>query len=466
MARLKSNRISSVEGSVLNTTHVDGMSINSISNDNPTSRYNTDSGSVGHSSFNRNGETGVSITLAQRVISSIPYQQAFALFSSLTDKSWLQRLQAIPYSVDDANSTFLDDLGAVSNYEDKQDANYQYCMEQISALLAEYQSWNNSLPSTQANQLSQIGLNSAITGSNIQGSQIPNVGVASDPSALPSANVADFLLNTADFITSAVNGFADLKLKFKDFDLNKKVSDFNIDLAKSQFIKDVKIYSRENGIDIIGLNDWDSLKDWIVNDPSKISGFIKSQYELGRTHSYYAPLFNELFKQYPYLKDFPLLGYGDGSTYVDSISSYADTYDGMSDVASSLFELHQNQESFKLYLDKYNSEIAMYDVRTAEYASKSAEHQSKIHEYEAINKQLYTDLVKRLINSPNSSDQALGMKILTGWMRKDVELINAQIGNINANTSNTIANTTRTEVGTTLDAINTGANVAGQIIPF
>lgn len=175
-------------------------------------------------------------TFVDQVINSPAYQSAYQVLSAESDKSWLQRLEMIPYSVDDANQTFFDKIGFSSNYEDKQDANYQYCMEQISALMAEYQSWRNSLPVTQVQQLADAGINSAITGANISGSSIPNVGVSSDPSRLQSTNVGEYVHNFVDRFLNLSSGVLDWIGKFNEISLNNSRFKYDQDSSFADFV--------------------------------------------------------------------------------------------------------------------------------------------------------------------------------------------------------------------------------------
>lgn len=149
--------------------------------------------------------------IAQLVINSEPYQRAYAILSAEPDRSWLVRLEQIPYMVLDASSTWFDEHNWTNKAEDKQAANYQYCLENIASLMAEYQAWKNSLPSSQVDQQSVIGYNSAITGQNIGASSIPNVGVSANPSAFESTNsieVFGSVISTASSLLSTISGGA------------------------------------------------------------------------------------------------------------------------------------------------------------------------------------------------------------------------------------------------------------------
>lgn len=178
-------------------------------------------------------------SIAEQVMNSPAYKSAHNILSQESDKSWLQRLEMIPYSVSDASSTFLDDFGLSNNFNDKQDANYQYCMEQISALMSEYQSWKNTLPITQVQQLSDAGINSAITGQGVNGSSIPNVGVGSNPSTLPSTNVGDFVGNMVDKFLNLSSGVLNWIGKYNEISLNNRRFSYDQDVAFSQFVHEL-----------------------------------------------------------------------------------------------------------------------------------------------------------------------------------------------------------------------------------
>lgn len=178
-------------------------------------------------------------TIAEQVINSPAYKSALQVLSQESDKSWLQRLEMIPYSVSDANETFLDNIGLSNKYEDKQDANYQYCLEQIQALMAEYQSWKNSLPTNQVQQLSDAGINSAITGQGVSGSSIPNVGVSSNPSTLESTNVGDFFNTIVDKFLNLSSGTLDWISKFNEISLNNRRLSYDQDFSFASFVSEL-----------------------------------------------------------------------------------------------------------------------------------------------------------------------------------------------------------------------------------
>lgn len=178
-------------------------------------------------------------TIAEQVMNSPAYKSAYNILSQESDKSWLQRLEMIPYSVSDASKTFLDDFGLSNNFNDKQDANYQYCMEQISALMAEYQSWKNSLPTTQVQQLSDAGVNSAITGQGINGSSIPDVGTTINPSALQSTNVGDFVGHMVDRFLNLSSGVLDWIGKFNEISLANRRFSYDQESAFAEFVNEL-----------------------------------------------------------------------------------------------------------------------------------------------------------------------------------------------------------------------------------
>ena len=105
------------------------------------------------------------------------FKQAYELFSKADDKSWLQRLEAIADSVPyySANNVFeeLFNPGQIAN---KNKEAISIGVQQIQQLVAEYQEFVNSLPSTQAQQFSDANLNpltQSFSGSNINPSITP-----------------------------------------------------------------------------------------------------------------------------------------------------------------------------------------------------------------------------------------------------------------------------------------------------
>lgn len=102
--------------------------------------------------------------IQQMVIQSEIYQRVFNIFSRLSDPYWLNQLQSIIDSLSNPNSTFWDQLGLSTSYEDKKDAIFSSAISQISQLYASYQQYINSLPTTQVQQLLNAGSNPIVNG--------------------------------------------------------------------------------------------------------------------------------------------------------------------------------------------------------------------------------------------------------------------------------------------------------------
>ncbi len=150
------------------------------------------------------------------------YKQAYELFSKVDDKSWLQRLEAIADSVPyyTANNVFqeLFNPGEIAN---KNKEAISLGVQQIQQLVAEYQEFVNSLPSTQAQQFSDANLNpltQSYSGSNINPSITPqSVGT---PQFTPVTDIISTLssvaLNTTSGVISFISTFRDLAFKERD----------------------------------------------------------------------------------------------------------------------------------------------------------------------------------------------------------------------------------------------------------
>lgn len=154
------------------------------------------------------------------------YKQAFELFSKLDDKKWLMRLESIADSVPYYEaSNGLNDLFNHDKYLNKNKEAVSLGVQQINALIAEYQEFQNSLPSTQAQQFADANLNPLTqnySGSDINPQVSPtSVGV---PEITPTSEIISSLVSLAtsasgglmSFISSGVSmfqSFQDLKIK-------------------------------------------------------------------------------------------------------------------------------------------------------------------------------------------------------------------------------------------------------------
>ena len=132
---------------------------------------------------NDTSQVGTTNNLKSKIESSAIYQQAYKLFSSLSDKTWLLRLESIVNSVVGPSSTALDDLGLSNKYNDKVQSIEAEAYNQIQKLISEYHTYKQELPVTQVQDFADAGVNSAITGNGIDGASIS--GKSSDRDMSP-----------------------------------------------------------------------------------------------------------------------------------------------------------------------------------------------------------------------------------------------------------------------------------------
>lgn len=363
--------------------------------------------------------------IASKVKNSVAYQQAHAILSQESNPLWLQRLEAIPYSVDDAYQTRFDKIHWSNKYEDKQDANYQYCMEQISALMQEYQSWKNSLPAEQVNQLSQAGINSAVTGQSISGSEIPDVGVATNPSALESTNVGDVVLGAANFMLTAVGGFADLASKFAQLGLSRK-----------SFLSDINKYAREHGIRFQfsekgetrtrDFRSWsDFRKPFIAVDPQGRSIDITELFNASKAFGAYGPVIAHAIKTDPnfadeFLESMYNAGNGDmlqvGGLHIpESVALDA--------TVRAQYDLHKASLDFTALKEQYNVDISKYTAESAEYKATTDKYNRDVAGFNKQVEQIKTTLIETLHKSNHPDDKLLLCKILNGQNYSDIEIL-------------------------------------------
>ena len=386
------------------------------------SRNSTGSGSFGSSSSVPHDYSNSSL-IAKQVINSPSYKSAYQVLSHENDKSWLQRLEMIPYSVQDASSTFLDDLGLVNNQKDKQSANYQYCLEQISALMAEYQSWKNSLPITQSQQFADAGINSAITGQGINNSEIPNVGVGTDPSSLQSANVGDFFLNASSFILDSVNGLASVSLGFKQLGYQQDTQYF-------EFLK----YLREEGISYkfegkYPRNLSEFFDRTLTTDENDPFTFIDAKgdriasenvIESILHHEKFAPLYlrwKKLLSSDPTHPSYPYLS-GDYSIDIPiGVEALTDA-----EYKSFMTSFERKLLEDKLSITQLDNTLSLQDK---EKEIKSL--QNSIFDLQIKEAKIKFDLIDKLHNSSSLEDKLLLQKILLGFNTTDIQMLSNEL---------------------------------------
>lgn len=138
------------------------------------------------------------------------YKQAYELFSKAQDKSWLQRLEAIADSVPyyTANNVFqeLFNPGEIAN---KNKEAISLGVQQIQQLVAEFQEFVNSLPSTQAQQFADANLNpltQSLSGSNINPSITPQS--AGTPEVTPVTDIISSLVGVVSSVSGGLLSFA------------------------------------------------------------------------------------------------------------------------------------------------------------------------------------------------------------------------------------------------------------------
>lgn len=156
-------------------------------------------------------------TVQSRIYASETYKQAYALFSQEEDKIWLQRLEAIVSSAQTANESIWDSMQLSNKSKDKDYAAYQKAMDEIQALISEYQQFRNTLPVTQVDQANDAGVNLALTGGTQASDIAGRTPSATDPSALAGTSgieMLSLLTSIASNLTGGVLGIFNAGLNF------------------------------------------------------------------------------------------------------------------------------------------------------------------------------------------------------------------------------------------------------------
>lgn len=222
------------------------------------------------------------------VINSPAYQSAYRLFSSSNEPIWLQRLEMIPSQFKVPGYTFAD--GFTSNRNDKVGQAWQDAQTAIQQLVADYQSYVNSLPLTQVNQQKLAGANTAITGESLGQSQLQNTPNTPSAGQMQSAQPIEVFANAFSVLTSSVGGVASAMNALRSFASFKKTKretsyiDFreliesgqfgiqleNLGISKAQLANSANIALQSVNADLMNrgfidlpkFESWDSFNEW------------------------------------------------------------------------------------------------------------------------------------------------------------------------------------------------------------
>lgn len=127
---------------------------------------------------------------------------------------WLNQLYMIPTSFRAAETLWGDITG---KNEQNIINTFNQAMSAINNLVQQFRSWQNSLPSTQVEQFTEAGINTAVTGSNISPSSMSDTSAVTAPVQEVSnpIDVASTLVSSVggflSFVTSTLAAFSDLK---------------------------------------------------------------------------------------------------------------------------------------------------------------------------------------------------------------------------------------------------------------
>ena len=166
------------------------------------------------------------------VRNSPAYQEAYSLFSSLSDQSWMTRLNAIINSNVVGSQTFLDQLGLSNNFVDQLRDNYNHQVTQIQNLIAEYQKYKHELPITTVQQMADAGYNSSITGVGLSGASVNPTTYQSTPTTTSSVNPLEGISSIANVATSLSGGI--LSIADTVNSIFKNVNDVNLGWRNSR----------------------------------------------------------------------------------------------------------------------------------------------------------------------------------------------------------------------------------------
>lgn len=186
-----------------------GWTIESTTSSRP--RENADFSAIS----NIEGSKGASI-VSDLILSSSVYNQAYSIFYN--DKSYgqpyLQQLKTIPYAHSVRDENFWDSVsnafGATSGFETAVQDAYNVALDEIRTLLSQYYAFRNSLPSEQVQQMSEAGINAALTGEGITPSTMSSEGIVSDKMPSQSVYSNDQLSNGVSSFVSFIDSLSNL----------------------------------------------------------------------------------------------------------------------------------------------------------------------------------------------------------------------------------------------------------------
>lgn len=363
--------------------------------------------------------------IVQMIINSPTYQSALKLFSSLPDKSWLQQLQMIPTSFSNPSYTGWDALGLSNNYDDALRQAYQDAMAQIQQLVANYYAYNQSLPTTQVQQLADAGINSAVTGEGISSAE-RSTTIPQTSAVLPSTSPVDLLVSASNFITSTVGGFADLYSKFQTIGISKKqlgLSKDQFEFGKTNFMFELGKYLRENGITY--KNDhldftYENLPNLDFSDPEGAKIELEEIFKYGFSYDEYSPFIQHLLNN-----DSPIQGFADsvfsnGRKYI-SFGNFG-VYESVALPATTeaMYKIYKDSLRYQALRNSYDLDLANteLDLQKKDLLIKEQERQRV--EFLRQREQYLNELIEKLHDSKNPADHALLQKILSGYNYKDI----------------------------------------------
>ena len=268
-------------------------SVKSFNNGTPSGRSGNavrPSSGVSTSNSTRTSPSGnTNYDVKQVIRSSAIYKQAYDILSKDEDKIWLQRLETIVNSVVTYTGNAFREIFNSDDIVNKNREAISLAYQQIQQLLAEYQEFRNSLPSTQAQQFSDANLNpltQSFSGSNINPSITPQVAGA--PQLTPVTDIISTLssvaLNTTSGVISFISTFRDLAFKERDNLLS---------MTERGIIVPKKSVSKSNK----------SFYESLLNSPfakSQHNKWSSEQLKTSQDFEFSEELYNKLF---PYIED-------------------------------------------------------------------------------------------------------------------------------------------------------------------
>lgn len=323
------------------------------------------------------------------------YRVAYDLFSSLSDKQWLSKLESIASRSAVGAPSWTDDLGLTQDYQKRLIEAYNTAVADIQNLINSYYEYENTLPVTQVQQAADAGVNLAVSG-DISGSSMTSVASSRSQLSGEGTDSPGVISGAVTAVSTVMSTVASVYKSISDV----KVARDNVNLARSsQRIDEMKFVSGfykqlvDDGFDMtkVAFDNIEDIKTWMhtsqdpVLDTKRNESFIK--FIKSEADSF--PYFHEYTEPDGTYNSWAILNNMYKAVGADSMSHFDDTMNIFAQYEMQTMLLNKLSEfNTAVYNENKSSVLDGTDAGLAENASNS---------FTAVNSQL--NELKAEINS-------------------------------------------------------------------